>query len=158
MGKRNSKLKVVEQVRAPAPPATWEDRLVRIIETANHDVEYAKKVCDAFVERFNTRPSDALSWSSDTFKQAARYDVAKTILAWIEQAKEQGDEYCAGRSAKEVIMQVREILHGEVMRAAKWPERSTSVPSNEISLCVMAQKAEWLERLDNVVERMKEAG
>ena len=54
-------------------------------------------------------------------------------------------------------MQVREILHGEVMRAAKWPERSTSVPSNEISLCVMAQKAEWLERLDNAVEYMKEA-
>jgi hypothetical protein len=148
--------RVVKSVQPQVPfiEPTPEERLVQIEEDLRSNVRYAEKNLDEWKARFEKDPSNAFSWASSSFVQAARKNIAECLLAWIKFGREREDDYVKA-SPEKIIAEVHRTLRDEVMRNAKWPEHSTSATSNEMSLCLMAQRAEWCEKLERVIERME---
>lgn len=89
---------------------------------------------DKFAERFKENPTAALEWSAEVFEAAARVEVATYVSTKLMNAKDPED------AAKRIVA----ALHNDVLTATRWPSRSTSVPSNEMALCLAAAKADFI--------------
>jgi hypothetical protein len=106
----------------------------------------AQTTLTKFSVRFATDPAYALSWSADVFQAAARMKITREIEAWM-----QPGEADASFSARLAV--VADELRREVLRRAKHPEHSTSMPSNEMALAENAARAEWLETIEKLQAR-----
>jgi hypothetical protein len=149
---RKSRLSVSEPVTPPTPGAAAADLLEAIRIEAASDIKFAQEHLDRWRERFAQDPVNAFSWSKETFETAARKRSAEEIIGWIYRIKENNtDEYAAPSDLK-VLQVMRSELFKEVVRGAKWPERSTSPQSNEMATCLTAKRAEWLEKIDRKFE------
>lgn len=162
MAKRNFK---VVQASAPAPRIvkTREEKALGLLEFiqagANKMVVDSQNELNVFTEKLTSDPSYAFEWSYSAFQAAAKNKTAKDILALIDRGlKSMVDEYVATSSPEKVIRYVRAYLYGEVLRGAKWPERSTSVQSNQMKTELTAQRGEWLETFDRYIERIETEG
>jgi len=109
--------------------------LSRIENFARELVNDAEGGLSRFAESFSQNPAYAFEWSSQAFRAAARLQVGKSLLAWME-----GEP----TSAEKIMDQVR----GFVLRGAQYPERSTSMQSNLMKQEVVAVWAELLSKED----------
>jgi len=140
---------------APQTPPTTSAIGARILalltQTAETNIRIANEQLAKWGTRFASDPSHAFEWSKESFESAARHRIAKDILILIEMGLN-GDEY-AKRSDIAIAREIKSMLHDEVIRGAKWPQRSTSPQSNEMQLCLNAQRAEWLETIQRLFDR-----
>ena len=81
-----------------------------------------------FKERLETNPAYAFEWSQNTFPAAAKIHVGRCLKEWI--------------TNKATIDGIMYEINKIVVRAVRWPERSTSQQSN-----IMKQEiaAVWAE-------------
>lgn len=77
-------------------------------------------------------PMHAFEWSEDAFKAAARKRVWLEIEAW---------------SARATIAQIKDELTKQCLRAARYPEASTSFSGNAMRTYYHAAQAAALEEL-----------
>lgn len=142
------------------PPKSREERIADAMEEINHRIDYHIKRAQEEIAEFSAKlVKDAayqMEWSKGIFVEAARERIAKTVRAMIDNAKQNNDEYVA-MSDYHIIVAVREELQHEVLRNARWPEHSTSPTSNYMSLCLMSERAEWLEKLNNHIAHIDRA-
>jgi len=125
------------------------DRLDQLIEHANSEVRHLTATLAKWQEEFAKDPAHALEWSSNTFRDAARIKMAKEVITFLGFLRA-GDEY-SQRTEETAIRIVHTEMIKEALRKARYPEHSTSVPSNEMALAVNAARCEWLEHLDRAV-------
>ena len=84
-------------------------------------------------------PSYAFQWSSDAFKAAATLDVLRPVVVAVEN----------GAKLEDIVKHV----NSQALRAARYPERSTSAQSNVLAQdkgAVWAKLAEYLEYVEAV--------
>jgi hypothetical protein len=128
--------------------------LERITHEANYDIEYSQKELDKFAARLTKDPSNAFEWSHGTFEQAARNHVAKHIMGSIKWFRDRaGEDEYSTTADLDIVQHLRKSFFEVVVRGARWPERSTSVQSNEIKKVLVARYAEWLVKLDGMLLR-----
>jgi hypothetical protein len=150
MAKRN--LKIVTPAPAPKKVLTRSAKAAECVASIKQYAEWGVKNAERdlaeFTAKFAKDPAYALSWSDGTFSAAARHSVSKLVLEYLSRLAEPQDEYTT-RSDEEVLKVMQREFSLEVLRNAKWPERSTSPASNEMALRMMSARAEWLEKMDN---------
>ena len=111
-----SKLTTIQKIKLFA-----EDK----VTTGEYDLAKFKK-------HLEENPAYAFEWSYEAFKAAARIHVGKSLLYWTEK-----DE----ATAEKIIDFVKDM----VLRGARYPERSTSVQSNEMKREIISVYAELLD-------------
>jgi hypothetical protein len=119
---------------------------------AESKIKTAARYLEDFKAKFENDPASAFGWSSDSFKWAGRHSVAKIVLVCLENFKE-SDIYSVKTPLAQLEIMLKQFK-AETMRNAKWPEHSTSPTSNYMSLCMMAARAEWVEYLENSIDRV----
>lgn len=130
------------------PAAKAEQWLAMTTLQLDDDIRHARTAIDSWANRLTDDPANAFAWSSEAFEQAAKLKVASTLVAYLGGCSNSlADEY-GPPSARQVITTLRSALHDEVMGKARYPARSSSSQSNEMSYCLMAAWANWLERFD----------
>lgn len=124
-------LELTRTVREMAP-ARWDDT-----------TEALKASLARWGERFAADPPDALSWGDDTFRDAARLNVARWMqyLLCSDHAKSLSD---AG-----VVAHIERRLRDEVLQRSREVSRSTSPTSNLMDDERRAAFARVYERLVN---------
>jgi hypothetical protein len=142
----------------PPPVKTREQKFSDALISIEVQVQYDKTNCqnliDTFAAKLKDSPSNAFEWSYSAFEAAARLRVAQEIGRYIEMGKiETVDEYSGTYSPEKIIKETRRIIYGEVMTAARSPERSTSQQHNLMSIDLNSARAKWLERFDRTIER-----
>lgn len=104
------------------------------------------KLADATIADFGAKlaqdPHHAVSWGESFVRDVARRQAALTVKAWATKMAEDGAE------AHAIIAAIRSGLTEEILRASRYPTRSTSVLSNFLSQEDLAARAELLEQLD----------
>jgi hypothetical protein len=128
---------------------TDEQMLDRIRDRAESEIKSAGRYLEDFRVKFEKDPARAFEWSSDSFKQAARDSVAKTVLAYLERFR--ADDIYSLKTPQAQLEIILKEFAAETMRNAKWPEHSTSPTSNYMSLCMMSARAEWVEHLEEAI-------
>ena len=118
--------------------ARLEQRFALAVDNAK---SAAQTTLTKFSVRFATDPAYALSWSADVFVAAARMKITREIEAWMQPGE-------SDASFSDRLAIVADELRREVLRRAKHPEHSTSMPSNEMALAENAARAEWLETIE----------
>ena len=134
-------------VPEPTPEMRADRQLDDVLDWAHREAKAAAGSLNEWRMRFEKDPAYALEWASNAFKDAARHNVATAIIAWVEALRKEKDEYTT-RTSSQVLRIIVDELRGEVHRKAKYPDRSTSVTSNEMSLCMNSARAEWVEWLE----------
>lgn len=104
-------------------------------EELAHTIKMLTASIEAFTEKLKVDPDYEMGWSADVFTTAARLKVAQVTLAALEE-----------HGLQAVVEETRQ----QVIRAARYPQHSTSPCSNLMSLCRGSAMAEMLERLENV--------
>lgn len=149
------KLAVVEKV--PEPVVTPSQQAAKMMEhvrySVEHDIKFANETLTKWGARFANNSADAFSWSSNIFDSAARKDVATYIKLFIEHLSKPEDEY-SEKTDLQKLQAIRNELYRDVLHKARYPERSTSSQSNEMALAINAQKAEWLTKFDQYIDRL----
>jgi hypothetical protein len=152
-------IRVVKKVAAPVvhqiktPSIIADDEMDNIIHQLVHDERYYGKVLGDWRERFENDPCRAFEWSQDAFKAAGKMAAANWVTESMRYLREKQDEYTTWSSIQ-LIKMLRDQLYRDVTNKAKWPDSSTSQPSNYISVCLNSAKAEWLEILDRSLKRI----
>jgi hypothetical protein len=141
-----------ERPRIVTPSVRAERALSNIRQGLNIEIDMRSRHLAEWKARFERNPSSAFEWSQEAFQSAARLQICQDILAWLEQTFINLDDEYAAPSDRRVLEIVAGELRREVLRNAKWPERSTSPSSNEMSLHRMSARAEWLEILERKLE------
>lgn len=100
-----------------------------MIRTGGYEME-------KFNERFAQDPAYAFEWSDNAFKAAAKIHVGKTLQAWLTAEREKP------LTAEDIMNEVNRM----VVRATRWPERSTSVQSNVMKQEITAVWAELVAK------------
>jgi hypothetical protein len=112
--------------------------LIKTIGRLEERQRTAQSSISKLIQRLQEDPLNALSWSDDAFKDAARVKVYGQVLfslrAFLNDEKQ-------GVSPADVAKWGQE----EVLRRAKYPKMSTSVPSN---LAETYETAAWAELLE----------
>jgi hypothetical protein len=144
--------RTVAQPQPPViTPSIRADRALSFLEErAANEITRSRRELAGWVADFASSASDAFEWSNNAFVNAAKEKVAVGILDLIKRSREAKDEYTSLTSLQ-ILQRIRDYLRGEVVRGAKWPSHSTSVPSNEITSCLLAAKAHWFENFDNAI-------
>lgn len=106
--------------------------LEMITKSANTLVRNAEPVLKKFQDKFSASPAYAFEWSNNALQAAAEKEFGEMLLAWTATPDAQ---------VPAILDQVRYL----VTCKARFPERSTSMVSNEMSLCRMAVMAQWLD-------------
>jgi hypothetical protein len=149
--------KVYDARKSTVPTATptvaAEQAIENIRYQADHDVKYATRAMSEFAAKFTKNPTHAFEWSQSGFDEAARLQVGQTVLVYLEKLSESGDEY-SKRSPVQVLVTMASEFYGETVRRAKWPDRSTSAQSNEMSRSLSAKRAEVTEQLISAVAKV----
>jgi len=107
-----------------------------------------------YVEKFIDDPQYELSWSQDVFKRAATLKIATSFLGYI--LDEKSGEFIKEKGFHALMTELLDNYRDEVMRKAKWPDQSTSAPSNYASLTLNAATAELIEELTLTMKHLKE--
>lgn len=98
--------------------------LTLFAEEMIHSGEHTMK---KFNEQFAKDPAYAFEWSGNgAFAAAAKLHVGKTLQAWLTNTKDSVVDTDKEEAATSIMNEVNRM----VVRAARWPERSTSVQSN----------------------------
>lgn len=95
--------------------------------------------CAEWAIKFNKNPYDALDWSDRTFEHAARLAVAQQVLESIAQFEDKKDHDNTETAAALLI----EALKRDALSQARWPQRSTSIVSNEAHTYLTAALVEF---------------
>lgn len=159
---RKTKLRYhsVQKVEPLPPKVKTKAELVAeamesILFQVKSDKRFDQETLDKFSKRFSENALDAFEWSDSAFKAAARIHAAKVIEYVIDAMREkQSKEVYEAPTDEAIIQELLTRFRGEVMRKAKWPQASTSPSSNYASLMQMSAMAEWLERLEVLVNRI----
>lgn len=133
-----------------------ERALENIKHQAESDLRYARAELAKFAASFGTDSAHAFEWSSDAFKQAARERIAVIVLAYfdhLEGDKVEPESLAAFRGPKAKLAIMAGEFYRETINKAKWPDHSTSAPSNELSLCLNSRRAEVLEGMMTALAR-----
>lgn len=131
--------------------------ILYIERSAQGDVEQADEELAKFSRKLADDAVNAFEWSADAFSKAAKKRAAQEVLYVVEQGKERTqDEYTSAFSPEHILKSLKHHLFEAVLRSARWPERSTSVPSNFMSQELAAARADWLEKVNRMVERLGE--
>jgi hypothetical protein len=140
--------------RATTREAAFDRALYGFVLDTRHSVQLLNERLAKWAEDFKANPARALEWSADTFKAAGRLKVANHVIAIVEfaESKRQEDPVYGASSSEQVLVSILKEIRAATIHMAKYPERSTSVPSNELSICVMAAYAETLEKVERAVE------
>jgi hypothetical protein len=112
------------------------------------DVKFAQEECDKWAAKFTADPAYAFEWAQGPMAQAARLSVNKFVLAVLDFE----DGSMKEKTPRERVEVVCRELQQEVMRNAKWPSRSTSSVSNDMSLCMMSARADMLEKVEQCLK------
>lgn len=125
---------------SPVTPAPRREKtMADFVQTVTWMQTYAQKSCDEWSKKFAENHSYALSWSSDVFASAAKVDVSKQVLLFLDENID--------KSLTEVVTTLRQHAHDKAWRAARYPARSTSPTSNLMEQCEAAAWAEFHEEL-----------
>lgn len=98
-------------------------------------IKRAVKAKELFLKRFQDDACYALEWSQEVFEDAANEFVFKFVIKIVN---------------KEGLKAAVDLCQREAIRAATWPQRSTSQPSNEIARCKGQAWASAYELLSNL--------
>lgn len=151
--------KVVEFVYPKTKEETIRQTMEYFVETIESRLKFSKKDLDEFAAKFAENPLRALEWSADTFKKAAEFEAASIVkIMYDHQLEQRKNEQYLAKTDLQILESIRDRFREEVIRKAKWPDRSSSVPSNEVSIYLNSAKAEWLETLDQFVKKIRKAG
>jgi len=147
---KTRKLNVVET--APQAPTryTADYMLESLKRRLEREKESATNAIHGFAERFAVNPANALEWSDKVFTYAAMKEACEGIESFIRRQEEK-DMYEVPSSRKLLDM-VQDMLLEETLNRAQYPESSTSVPSNLMSLRRNAARAEWCRRVRDAIE------
>jgi hypothetical protein len=110
-----------------------------MLEIVERKRKFAREELDKFAANMAKNPAYALEWSGGAFTAAGDYEVCSWILAAVDEN--------AGVGLEKIIKQ----LERDVLRAARYPSRSTSPTSNLMEQEIARAKAELLETLDREV-------
>lgn len=102
-------------------------------ETLSRALRTAEAKLAAFSTRFAADPYHAFDWGTDALDAAATKKVATRALALLE----------GGATVEALVSE----LNDEVLRSARYGERSTSPVGNELARCLLAARAELLNEL-----------
>jgi hypothetical protein len=103
------------------------------LKSAAHDMMCgALAELDKFRARLVLDPAYAFEWSHEAFVAAGRVNAAGLALTDV--------------TAEQFLRHAK----AEMFRKTLWPERSTSVQSNEMSRCKVAALAELVERVEGM--------
>jgi hypothetical protein len=116
-------------------------KLEKLIRKAKDTIEWSQGDLKSFATDFAKDPAHAFEWSQKAFESAGRQRAGQTVLAWIQTVHKNKPELDDDGVAALVIAEITQT----VVRKAKWPDRSTSTPSNEMSLYTNAAFAEYLD-------------
>lgn len=94
-------------------------------------VSGAQEKIDKFILRMQVNPSDAFSWSNEAMDAAARLEVAARIKHGFDSGMSLDD--------------IRKELRNQVLRGAKFPSSSTSMPTNLMAQYVLAATASLVD-------------
>lgn len=98
---------------------------------------------DKFAAKFAEDPAYSLSWSAPLFTAAGKVAVGGIVKKrTIANTKANKPEWSDDELADKIV---QDLLR-EVLQKAKWPESSTSQPSNEMALRKNAALAEVVDR------------
>jgi hypothetical protein len=106
--------------------------LERDLERVNRDLE-------EFQGKLKDNPYYALEWSMEAFTSAAKQAFTKRLLAAMSRMEEM---FC--NDEERILAHLRHTIEIEVRNGARWPARSTSVPSNLLNQCELAVAADFL--------------
>lgn len=95
-----------------------------------------------------------LEWGQNQFETSGRFFAWSEALAWINNSIAHREEEKAETTDEQILEAVIKAMKEECLRRARWPERSTSRTSSEISLCKNAGRAELLEKLESFLREM----
>lgn len=129
------------KIKTPVIPVPVVEQSLqqKMIGRANMWLDFCRPKLNRFADSFVKDPANALEWSSDIFAAAGKLQVAVYVLEVLtmERAEPVTD------LAEKLVKSLKE----EALRKARWPERSTSIPSNEMSLSLNAARAEFITDL-----------
>lgn len=106
------------------------------------DLKQCQRINEKFLKDFATNPHYALQWAAPAFGAAGVLKVASVVKDLV--AKLEAD----GKDAGDILKTALEVSTREALRLAKYPARSTSVPSNEVAREEGAAWAHMVEKLD----------
>ena len=116
-------------------------KLEKLIRKAKDAIEWSQGDLKSFAADFAKDPAHAFEWSSKAFEAAGRQRAGQTVLAWVQTVHKNEPDL----NDDEVAVMVIAEITNTVVRKAKWPDRSTSVPSNEMSIYTNAAFADYLD-------------
>jgi hypothetical protein len=106
----------------------------KLIANLGFHLKSAQGTVAGFVAQLDTDPAYAFQWADNAMKASAKMQILKEALYSLEK----------GRS----VDALRVSVTAEVLRRAKYPEMSTSVPANLMATYKTAAMSELLEMLD----------
>jgi hypothetical protein len=118
---------------------------VRELENKN---EQADKALEEFKKELDKDASYAFSWGGNAMMYAANKKINGQVLAHIIKMKEQGQDDAT------ILRNLQGAIAAETLRAARWPERSTSPISNIMSQEHGMVYAELLSKLNDYIAVM----
>ena len=116
------------------------DYLNAIVEQANFEIDNGMKTMKQLAGTAVSEPQRAMEGSKDAFLQAARIKVALNIIGAIDLRTKKN------MPANQILEEVGRMILIEVIRAARFPEHSTSPIHNYASQCHTSVMAEWIFR------------
>lgn len=136
--------------RLPTKTAAVAGDLIveRLLKTTGTMIAQGNERVAKFAASLVADPARTFEWSREEFDAAADVKVGVMIQAAVTSLRERGDEYDALSSIR-IAEMIKEDLLREVIRAARYPERSTSVQSNEIARSIAQSRAKVLEDMNN---------
>ena len=118
-----------EEVGCGCEQATRHEQVARWIE---RKAEHAAEECDTWAQGFAQDAHYAMQWAADTFRAAARCAVFTQVVGALRKE---------GNTLEFVMRYARD----QVVRGARYPERSTSQAHN---LAKQEEVAAWAELLE----------
>ena len=98
----------------------------------------AQGTLDKFTANFATNPAQAFQWSDSAFNAAARLEITKRVLVWLQEGAD--------------LAQVIQELNRQVRFNSRNPSHSTSTPHNLIEQCKLAATADLVELLEQLAK------
>lgn len=94
----------------------------------------AQGTLDKFTADFAKNPAYAFQWSDAAFRAAARLEITKRVLVWLQEGAD--------------LPQVIQELNRQVRFNCRNPSHSTSTTHNLIEQCKLAELADVVEDLE----------
>ena len=100
-------------------------------------IKMARKVVDAFAVAVAKSPAHELEWSGGAFEAAARLQVLSHLKDLAEKA---------------TFADALAVARNEMLRHARWPHRSTSMPANLMHQLIGAEYAGFVADYESLAE------